>query len=279
LSRWAKDSGDHRDNRLQEYQTEIHILDNNGDEAGNAARDAAEDPRVVINSNLPYQLIVNTWGGGETEDTMVEFWYSDQWWLSIDQEHKCDFKPWSHNYRTGECEFACPPAPGEGEQPPPSAIASHVPAEAPETAIPGTVTFTNWIPEPTGPQRAENYAHSSEGSGKGCGVHVNQFKHKDGDKWKFEVETYVSDSSDNVVAYTGKAFAFPGKPVPARSCQPDDPGEFCMRDFYVWVDANPKEVVSFKFKDQEWNTNSTAYKCRVGSYDGAKRQIDCGFSC
>ncbi|KAF2017511.1 hypothetical protein BU24DRAFT_490664 [Aaosphaeria arxii CBS 175.79] len=266
VKQWAKDKKS--DNKLDEYQTEIKIYDANGDEAGSAAKDAGDDPRVVVNSLLPYDLIVNTWGNGEKGDNqaMIEFWYSDQWWLSIDQEHKCDFGKWKGRERSGNCFFNCP-RPVEGEDPLPSAIANKVPAEPLETAIPGTVTYA------PGPLPTPAPAPSSDVFKKGwCTMHV--IHHQKVDGHDFEIEVFLFDAEERVVGYTGRAFAQPYKPIPVKPVVGETP---YATDLVVWVGDVDKDPISFKYKEKVFN--SADGTCKEGKYDHNERRMDCGFTC
>ncbi|KAF2006494.1 hypothetical protein P154DRAFT_569886 [Amniculicola lignicola CBS 123094] len=284
--RWAKDDG--RENKLSEYQTEIKIYDAAGDEAGNAAKDAGSDPRVVVNSLLPYQLIVNTWGDcdADNKDSMVEFWYSDQWWLSIDQEHKCNFKPWDGKERSVTCEFSCP-QPIEGQDAPTSAITSRRPAEALETAIPGTVTYANSYttdapaPPPNSPTPIQSYDKGL------CGVHIEHYQKQDGHD--YELEAYIFEAGDpadkRVIGYSGRrAFAFHDHPVPVKSCTEGEP---CLEGFYVRVGAVDQDPITFNYNGKTWRSNDVKCKkkdgpivcCAEGKYDDGHRGIDCGFEC
>ena len=126
-----------------------NISDANGIEIGQATKQSAAESLEVVDSVLPYDLVLAT---GSTDNAPIMFWYGDQYWDSSSSE--CSVGAYDSGMRQMDCGFQCPEPSGN---PPVSATVQHPYPNVPTAAIGGDLSFTNTFsiasptPTSTGP--------------------------------------------------------------------------------------------------------------------------------
>lgn len=205
-------------NPTNNYETQVTISGENGGVYGSSAKQDSSSPLIIADSNLPYQLIVKV-DTDKGDGSAVEFWYSDQWWTSNDQAHKCDFagyKEGSHS-RTGTCNFDCKAPPATSQT-----IASATKAAPTDavTASPGpqtlsanlapTITASGGGGSATGTGTASQPTSTGDFTGGNCTMHIQEWQRNEKDvnpSNDYAVEVTIKDGNGKLVVDSGQISA------------------------------------------------------------------------
>ena len=241
------------------YEMAITIFDNSNIEIGQATKESAEDALVIVNSALPFQLIVAT---GADKDT-ITFWYADQYW---DSKTGCGHMGgYDHGSRQGDCGFNCP-LPASGDPQPGSATIAH-PLPGPTiAAVAGSVTYQNTfitaVSTATPAPPTVTYAKGM------CTMHIKQYqKHenRENETGDYQVDVVIPDAKNKALQDSGMVPAPGGKPVEVYGLS--DTVTLTAGD----IDDDPFTV---NYQGDTWKTNDKG-KCEVGKYKKGRRSLDC----
>lgn len=270
VEQWQKNEIINDVNLLNNYQLEIGIFDNDNRLIGTATKESAAKPLEVVNSELPYDVIV---APGAGDDDPVSFWYADQFWLSnTAKANQCHVGSYDSGSRKMDCTFDCPlPA----DPPPVSATLANPLPTAPVAAIAGPTSFVNTYsrPSPTGAAAAQATPTYASGT---CAMHITQYqKNEKGSNptGDYEVEVTIKDANGTPIdgAESGKVAAPSGKPVPVSGLK----GPFTVTALGLDSDA-----LVFNYNGDTFNSSTQENgPCSVGAFDSGDRNMDCNFSC
>lgn len=261
-------------NPLSDYQLEVTVYDGAKNTIGDIAKESSEEPLLIVNSELPYNIIVAT---GAVDEDAVCFWYSDQWWCSNDQAHHCDFGPYNDGLRTGDCDFSCPAPtsapPATATQPIPTTMITAVAGPLVFTRPATTTTLSNGVTSVITPTvAAPTYSPTGTFSPGNCGLHVRQHQRNEKDQNPtndFELEVTLYDGKQKEIGGSGQVSAPSGQNITVLSSLPNP--------FMAQTgDADDDPVLFFHDSDR-WDSSSQ--QCKVGKYSSGHRDMDCGFSC
>lgn len=270
VEQWQRNEMTNGENVLNNFQLAIDIFDNANHEIASATKESAIKPLEVVNSELPFDLIVAT---GTGDNDPLSFWYADQFWLSSTANAKqCQIGSYDSGSRKLDCTFDCPLPPSE---PPVSATSAYPLPTGPVIAIGGPTTFINTYtrPSPIGTTAAQPTPKYAGGT---CVVLVKQYqKHEEGENptGDYEIEASVKDTRGAPIdgASSGKVAAPSGKPVPLIGMK----GPFTVTA--LGLDADP---LIFTYNDQTFNSSKGRKDpCRVDNFNNGNRNVGCKFAC
>ncbi len=254
-------------NPLNDWELTITIFDNSNIEIGQATQQSAQEPLIVADSVLPFDLIVAT---GADKDT-ITFWYADQYW---DSETGCKLGEgkmggWAGGARQGDCGFQCP-FPAYGDPPPVSATIAH-PLPGPATAaIAGSATYLNTFitatPTATPAPPAADYARGK------CTMHIKQYqKHEDGENetGDYQIDVVIYDAKNKALKDNGKVPAPGGQPVEV----------YGLVDTVTLTAGNiDNDPFTVNYQGDTWKTSDKG-KCKVSKPVKGSRFLDCPLIC
>ena len=251
------------DNPLLNYELAITIFDDSNILIGEAIRQSTLEPLVIVDSVLPFDLIVAT----GTDKDPIDFWYSDQYWSS--SSSSCKMGGYDKGSRQGDCGFTCP-FPVPGDPPLVSATLAH-PITGPMTvAIEGSVTFTNTFitatPTFTAPPSVPTYAHGK------CSLHIEQYQKNEPNENEtkdYEIDAVVYDAKSKPLSDSGQVPAPNGRAVSVHGLA--DTVTITTQN----VDNDPLIV---NYQGATWKSSDKG-KCKVSGYANGKRSLDCPLVC
>jgi hypothetical protein len=185
--------GTHEDfeytNPLNEYQLVVTIMGGDNTPLAYATKQPL-DGALEIDSKLPHPLIVQDNYKGSDGKNMLSFWYNDQWWLEVDQQHHCNIGAFDNGKREGACGFTCPNPDQDPKKSPPRAAPAN-----PVKAFQGTGT----------PQSFGNAKDYKKGK---CELHIRQYQQNemanDLNAGTYALELTLYDDNAALIAYTEK---------------------------------------------------------------------------
>lgn len=256
VTQYQKNEGN--ENPLPYYQLQVTIKDAANTQIGFATKQMV-NPAMIIHSKLPYQVYVSV---GTVDTDVVCFWYSDQWFCSNDQAHKCNFGAYDSGKREGDCGFSCPNP------------TLTPPVSAPQSKPTGATTANNGAPAPVtntappAPSLTGDYAPGN------CNAHIRQFQKNEGANSEdpgpnYKLEITIKDGKGKIVADSGVEDAPKDVLVPVQGPLP-----YAFDASTLEVDHDP---INFSYNGGNWNSNDK--NCKVGGYDSGARDMDCGFTC
>ncbi|KAJ5601176.1 hypothetical protein N7510_010710 [Penicillium lagena] len=253
ITQYQRNEGD-AVNPLDVFQLKLNILDANQESIGFMIKQAAEEA-LIVPSKLPYDLWVQV---GDGDDDPICFWYSNQYWCTDNDDWGCNIGEYDSGERNGDCGFSCP---NPMDDFPTTTYDLPSPAK---TAYDGTS-----VPTSTAAPPEVTYAQGA------CGVHVIQYQKNENKNGLnptdyYQVQFEVKDADNNLITTSPTSQAESGNPVTIQ-------GDGLEYPFSVTVGDIDSDPVSFKYNDQEWD--SDADQCSVGKYDTGTRNMDCGFTC
>ena len=255
-----------RKDPLNYYEMAITIFDNSNIEVGQATKESAEDALVIVDSALPFQLIVAT---GADKDT-ITFWYADQYW---DSKTGCGIMGgYSGGSRQGDCSFKCP-FPGSGDPPSGSATIAHPLPSSTIAAVAGSVTYQNTFitAAPTATPATPAPPTITYAQGK-CEMKIKQYqKHEDGlnEIGDFQIDAVIYDAKKKALQDSGMIPAPAGKPVEV----------YGLVDTVTLTAGNvDDDPLIVNYQGDTWKTNDKG-KCKVSQYEKGKRHLDCPLIC
>ena len=255
-----------RNDPLNYYEMAITVFDNSNIEVGQATKESAENALVIVDSALPFQLIVAT---GADKDT-ITFWYADQYW---DSKTGCgQMGGYDRGSRQGDCSFKCP-FPASGDPPPVSATIAH-PLPGPTiAAIAGSITYLNTfitaVPA-TAPTAAPAPPTITYAKGK-CKMHIKQYQKHDGENetGDYQIDAVIYDAKKKALQDSGTIPAPGGTPVEV----------YGLVDTVTLTAGNvDDDPFTVSYQGDTWKTNDKG-KCKVGKYKKGTRSLDCPLIC